>query len=148
MRAVASDRISGAALVLLAFLVVWESRALPIGGFGNPGPGALPVGLAAILGALGALTAWRGAGPTLGAIPWPEKARAFGILAIVAFAAAAIEQLGYRLTMLVVVIFLLRVLERKGWLATTVAALGLSLGSYGLFATLLRTPLPVGPFGF
>jgi putative tricarboxylic transport membrane protein len=147
MRAFAADRFSGAAIALFALLVIWESRALPVGGFANPGPGAWPVGLAAILGALGALTAWRGAGPTLVAIAWPERARASGILAIVAFAAGAIEWLGYRVTILLVVVFLLRVLERKGWLATTIAAVGLSFGSYWLFATLLRTPLPLGPFG-
>jgi putative tricarboxylic transport membrane protein len=148
LRNLRADRLAGSVVVVLAALVVWQSRGLPIGSFGRPGPGALPVGLAAIMGGLGALVAWRGHGSALGTLRWPEGPRAFGILAAVAFAAGAIESLGYRLTMAIVVVFLLRGLERKGWLASALAASGLSFGSYWLFATLLRTPLPVGPFGF
>jgi hypothetical protein len=38
--------------------------------------------------------------------------------------------------------------ERKGWVVGAVFAIGFSLGSYHLFSTLLRVPLPQGPFRF
>jgi hypothetical protein len=69
------------------------------------------------------------------------------ILAAGAFAALALERLGYRLTILSVMVFLLALVERRGWLATSLFALVLAFGSYFLFGTVLRVPLPRGPFG-
>ena len=43
--------------------------------------------------------------------------------------------------------FLLGVVERRRLLFTTVFALGMAFGTFYLFDTLLRTPLPRGPFG-
>lgn len=147
MRALSADRASGFVLTIFAALVAWECRKLPLGGFANPGAGALPLGLAAILGALGLLVAFRGGATRLGALAWPEAPRALGILAASGFAALALETLGYRPTLFVVLVFLLGVLEKKPPLATALAALGLSAGTYWLFADLLRTPLPIGLFG-
>ena len=42
---------------------------------------------------------------------------------------------------------LLGLLERKGPVVTVLVALGLAFGTFHLFATLLRTPLPRGPLG-
>ena len=50
-----TDRIGGSALCLLALFVMWESRTLPLGTWRNPGPGYVPVLLAALLLILGAL---------------------------------------------------------------------------------------------
>ena len=44
-------------------------------------------------------------------------------------------------------VFLLAVVERRGLVATSLFALALAFGSYFLFGTLLRVPLPRGPFG-
>jgi hypothetical protein len=49
--------------------------------------------------------------------------------------------------MTVALLALLGPLERKGPVVTLLVALGLAFGSYFLFATLLRTPLPRGPLG-
>jgi ATP/ADP translocase len=59
-----------------------------------------------------------------------------------------IERLGYRLTLVLVLSFLLKVVERRGWLLTASLAFILAFGSFFLFYTLLRVPLPQGPFGF
>ena len=50
-----TDRIGGSALCLVALFVMWESRALPLGIWRQPGPGYFPVLLAALLLILGAL---------------------------------------------------------------------------------------------
>jgi hypothetical protein len=38
--------------------------------------------------------------------------------------------------------------ERRGVLATSLFAVALAFGSYYLFGTILRVPLPLGPLGF
>ena len=70
------------------------------------------------------------------------------ILGAAAFAAWAMERLGYRLTIFIVLAFLVGVVERRSVLATVLFAAGMSLGTFYVFDTLLRTPLPRGPFDF
>jgi hypothetical protein len=82
------------------------------------------------------------------ALPWPEGRHAVAILGACAFMALAFERLGYRLTILVALLALVTLVEKKGWGVGAVFALGFSLGSHYLFNTLLRVPLPQGPFGF
>src|SRR6266478_3522991 len=50
-----TDRVAGGALVLVALVVFWESRRLPLGSLRNPGPAYMPVALAAVLMCLGSL---------------------------------------------------------------------------------------------
>ena len=44
--------------------------------------------------------------------------------------------------------FLLKVVEKRGWALSVVFACTLAFGSYFLFYTTLRVPLPQGPWGF
>ncbi len=141
------ERVAGFVLVAAAALVAAETRGLPLGSLGRPGPGYTPLLYAAILLALGALTALKRGGAALRDLRWGELRHALMILASVAFAAAVIDRLGYRMTMLAVVAFLVGVVERRPALPTALIALGLSFGTHFLFWTLLRVPLPAGPFG-
>jgi hypothetical protein len=79
---------------------------------------------------------------------FPEWRHGTAILAMCAFAALAIERLGYRVTIFAMLFFLVAVMERKGWRAALLFAGGFALGTHFLFNTLLRVPLPPGPFGF
>ena len=143
-----TDRIAGSALCLLALFVMWESRALPLGGWRQPGPGYFPVLLAALLLILGALVwAMGGSAPPVVGVGWSEARHAVVILAVGAFICLGLERLGYRLTMLAALVFLVRLVERKSLWASAVFAFALSFGSYYLFDTLLRVPLPRGPLG-
>ncbi len=143
-----TDRVAGAALALLALGVLLESRRLPLGTLHAPGPAFVPVVLGVILLALGAaLVATGGAARRLQAGDWPEWRHAAAILAAGAFAALALERLGYRLTVGAMLVFLLGVVERRGVVTTLVVAAGLAAGSFFLFDTLLRVQLPRGPLG-
>ena len=143
-----TDRVGGAALALLAAGVLWASRPLPLGTPGQPGPAAFPVGLALLLLLAGAALAWRGAAaPRLGASGWTEGRHALAILLVGAVAALALERLGYRVTMTLAVAVLVGLVERKRLAVTAAVALGLAFGSFWVFHSLLRTPLPRGPFG-
>lgn len=142
------DRAAGAALIAIGAFTLWESRAYPLGTLHRPGPAYMPVLLALLLVAFGVTLAAMGArsGP-LRDVRWPEWRHAVGIFAACAFAAWGIERLGYRLTMAAVMLFLAGALERKG-IATAVAlAVAVAGGTFLLFDTFLRVPLPRGPFG-
>jgi putative tricarboxylic transport membrane protein len=143
------DRVSGSALLLLGLFVVWEGRVLPLGTHGQPGPGYLPLLLAILLVLLGGLLVLRGGGaPPLRTVDWSEAPHAVAILACTVFATALLESLGYRVTMIIILGFLLGVVERlRPWLVATLT-LGLSLGTFWLFDSFLRVPLPRGGWGF
>lgn len=144
-----TDRVSGSVLVLFALLVIWESRHLPLGTFRQPGPAYVPVLLAALLLIFGGfLILTAGRAPRLSSIRWSEWRHALAILGACVFAVFAIERLGYRLTVLLVLGCLVKIVEKRGWVVSVVFALTLAFGSFFLFYTLLRVPLPQGPLGF
>jgi hypothetical protein len=49
---------------------------------------------------------------------------------------------------LLVLGFLVKLVEKRGWLVSLLFAFSFSFGSYFLFYTVLRVPLPDGPLGF
>ncbi len=144
-----TDRISGTTLVCFSLLVIWESRHLPFGTFRQPGPAYIPVILAALLLLLGlSLIFISSRAPLLSSLRWTEWRDVLAILAASTFSVFAIERLGYRLTVLLVLGFLVKVVEKRGWMLSLVFAFTLAFGSFFLFYTVLRVPLPEGPLGF
>ena len=144
-----SDRIAGAVLFAAAGAIAWETRALPFGTLAAPGPGYAPMLLAAALGAFSLLIlAAGGRSPRLAELGWGEAGHAAAALASCAFAAFFLERLGYRITTLLIALFLLGAIERLRWPVVLGVALGLSLGTWWLFADLLKVPLPRGPWDF
>jgi putative tricarboxylic transport membrane protein len=144
-----TDRLAGGALSLLALAVLFESRRLPLGTLRNPGPAYLPVVLAALLLLSGlALVALGGRAPRPAALGWGEARHAAAIVTAVAVAALLLERLGYRLTMALMLLFLVGVVERRGGVTAALFAAALALGSFLLFDTVLRVPLPRGALGF
>jgi putative tricarboxylic transport membrane protein len=142
------DRAAGAALVVIGLVTMWESRQYPLGSLHRPGPGYMPVVLALVLVAFGILlAATGGVSGRLAGVEWHEWRHALAIFAACAFTAWAVERLGYRLTIGAVMLFLLGALERKGIVVTVVMTAAVAWGSFFLFDTLLRVPLPRGPFG-
>jgi hypothetical protein len=148
-RGLRNDQLSGLLLVLFALFVAWQNRAFPLGSLHDPGPGYMPLLLAIFLGAMGLLiVAFGGRSAPVKSIVWPEAGRAALIIIVCAFGAFALERIGYRLTMMALLIFFLGVIERKRPLAVAAVAIGFSLLSYFLFSTLLKVQLPRSPWGF
>jgi len=145
------DRASGIALAALALLVLeetWRQR-LPVGSIANPGPAYFPGVLALLLLVAGAaLTAVAGAGPRVASLQWREWRQAVAIFVACVFCAVALDRLGYRLTIVIALGFLVGFVERKPVVATVIFAGAAALGTFWLFDTLLRVPLPRGPFRF
>lgn len=147
-RGLRSDQVSGLLLLALALYVGWMNRVYPIGTLSEPGPGYVPLLLAIFMGAMGLLVAVCGGKSTpLAVMEWTEARRAIALLIACAVAAYALERLGYRITIAALMVFFLGVMERrKPWLVALVGA-GFSFATYYVFATLLRVPLPVSPWG-
>ena len=144
-----SDQVSGLMLLVLAFYVGWENRAYPIGTLQEPGPGYVPLLLAVFLGVTGLLIALRGGkSAPLASIRWTETSRAVVILAACGVALFALERIGYRLTVIALLVFFLGVIERRRPLPVAMVALGFGLASYYVVGDLLHVPLPRSPWGF
>jgi putative tricarboxylic transport membrane protein len=143
-----TDRVAGAALVLIGLVAIRESLAFPLGSLHRPGPAYMPVLLAVLLIVFGvAVFAMGSRARGVGAVGWHEWRHAVAIFAACAFAAWGLERLGYRITMAAVLAFLLLGLERKGLVLGLVVTAVMAWGSFYLFDTLLKVPLPRGPFG-
>jgi putative tricarboxylic transport membrane protein len=142
------DRLAGATLAVFALFVLWQSRTLPLGSLGNPGPAYMPVALATLLFLGGLAVALLGGDtPPVSSLGFREWRHAVAIFAACAFCALALERLGYRVTILVALVFLLGVVERKHPVTALVFGVAFAAGTFFLFDTLLRVPLPRGPFG-
>jgi len=144
-----SDQVSGVMLFALAICVWWLNRAFPVGTLSDPGPGYVPLLLAIAFGGIGLLIAvFGGRSEPLLAIRWPEAGRAAVILIACAVATLALERIGYRLSIMVFLVFFLGVVERKKPLTVALVAVGFSLISFYVVGVLLKVPLPRGPWGF
>lgn len=111
-----TDRLAGAALVLMGIVAIWESRAFPLGSLHRPGPAFMPVLLGVLLILFGLGVAAMGADARrLLDVGWPEWRHAAAIFGCCAFAAWGLDRLGYRLTMAAVLAVLFLALERQGW---------------------------------
>src|SRR6186997_2697131 len=136
------DQFSGLMLLALALYVGWENRVYPVGTLQEPGPGYLPLLLAVFLGVMGMLIAfWGIRSAPLAAMKWSEATRAVVILAACAAATFALERIGYRLTMVVLLVFFLGVLERRRPVPVVLVSLGFSLASFYVIGDLLHVPL-------
>jgi hypothetical protein len=84
----------------------------------------------------------------LRSIRWEEAGHAGAILACSFLATFGIERLGYRITMILILGFLFGVVERLKLWQVFALTIGLSLGTFWVFDSLLRVILPRGGFGF
>lgn len=148
-RQLRNDQFSGLILLALALYVGWANRAYPVGTLQEPGPGYVPLLLAVFMGAIGLLIALGGGkSPALASVKWPEAGRAAIILAACAAGAFALERIGYRVTVIALLVFFLGVLERKRPLQVALVSVGFGLVSYYVVGDLLHVPLPRSRWGF
>jgi hypothetical protein len=148
-RGLRDDQVTGAALAIVGALVALQAWRYPLGSLAEPGPGYLPFALGIALALCGALVAAAGgASPAFRWRQFTDGPKGLAILAGLAFAALALERLGYRITIAALLLYYLGAVERRPWIATLVLALAVPVGTYYVFARLLRVPLPVGTFGF
>ena len=117
----------------------------------GPGPGFFPFWLSLIGAALTIavlIEDWRRDMADAEIVP-PRRAalQAVGVLVALAVAAALLEPLGFRLTMLVFIAGLLIALGARSPTAVGLTAAAGSFGVFHLFYHWLKVPLPVGALG-
>jgi Tripartite tricarboxylate transporter TctB family len=152
------QRIGALALVAVGLFFIWRSVAdLPFGTIDNPGPGITPLALAILL-VIFALWSMTGGASSLvddaeaGSAERPAtdagavRHAVFIILGILA-AGFAFGVIGYRLTVLALLLFYLGAVERKPIILTVLVSFVIAFGSYALFVRVLKISLPSGPWG-
>jgi len=132
----------------LGAYVAWASGEYPFGTLAEPGPGLLPLVLAAALMGFGVLIACSRASPSnQRVVSFADLPHALLILGLLSLSALVIERIGYRATVIVLLVVFVAGVERRNVLRALVLALGVAVASFYLINNLLRVPLPVGPWG-
>lgn len=142
------EALFGASLLAVGFFALYKASALPAGSLREPDSGLFPLAIAVVLAvfALLSLRALRHPGPA-------QTAERSGVVRVVVLIAALgayawlLPRAGFLLCTLVLLVLVLRVLGRAGWIVTALASVAGALGSYYLF-TRLGLPLPAGYWGF
>jgi putative tricarboxylic transport membrane protein len=149
-----ADQITGIVVLVFSLAVMEGSRRMPPSGTFGPGAGFLPfwLGVAmAILSITLLVNATREPIRAWDRSPFPQGQAIVAILEAVGALAAFIlllETLGFLLSIALLTAFLLRVVEREGWLTTVTVAVANSAGLYVVFHMLLGVSLPKNILGF
>jgi hypothetical protein len=143
------DHIAGGVFIVAGLLVFALSGDLPFGTLASPGAGMMPKLVLGLLIAFGAiLVARAGESPPLATIDWGDFRHAATVVAVTAAAIALYTKVGFVLSVSLLLFVLLYFIERRSLWRTLAVSLGVTLGSYLLFNTLLKSPLPTMPFWY
>jgi hypothetical protein len=143
------DHLAGGAFVLAGAVVGLLSFSLPFGTLTSPGAGMLPILLIGFLTAFGILLFVRaGESPPLARVDWSDFRHALPVVVVAAVAVAAYTQLGFLITIPLMLFFLTFIVERRPLLSAAAFSIGVSAIAYALFGVLLKSPLPRGILGF
>lgn len=133
---------------------LWAASTYDFGTLAQPGPSVFPliaVGPLLLVGSVGlGVATWRGRGEASGEVGWPSVAgwsRMAAITAAVTVYAWGLPFLGHITAASIVVLTVLKVMDLWSWGIRIIAAFAIAFLSYWLFADLLGSPLPRGPFG-
>ncbi len=138
------DRISGLALILLAvYVIIHTLVTLPLGNHFHPGSGYVPLLLALLLAILGAIIFFKGTlDMPFSSVEWPGMIHVLVIMGCCVFSILAFERIGYRATTSIILLVLFGLIERLRIWQVLVLTFGFSFGSYWVFNSLLKVPLP------
>ena len=149
-----ADLISGFFWLFFAALIAIKSCRLGLGDLHQPGPGFLFFWLSvalAIMSAvviLGARSRRKTGGSGDAIFRGVNYTKIILVLIAVFLYALLLETLGFFVVTALLFIFLLGVVERKGWRFTILSSLIVTVAAYLIFQTWLQTQLPAGIFTF
>ena len=143
------DHVAGGVFIVAALLVFAMSGDLPFGTLASPGAGMMPKLVLGLLIAFGAiLVARAGESPPLATINWSDFRHAATVVAVTAAAIALYTTIGFVLSVSLLLFVLLYLVERRSLFSTLAVSIGITVGCYLLFGTLLKSPLPPMPFWY
>jgi putative tricarboxylic transport membrane protein len=143
-RILRQDFLGGLAVLAVAALAYWLARKLPIGAAGGMGPGALPKGLAVLLGGLGVLlllNAWKSERLTR----WSVRGPLFVLGALILFG-LTVRPLGLALAGPILIAAAGFASSEVRWRETLIYGLAMTLFCVGLFKFALGLPIPLAPW--
>ncbi len=138
----------------LGLVFIGGGLKMGLGPLNAPGPGFFPVVIGGVLSSLSAAllaTAARRQGPADKKRFWKQEgswAKILPSLLSLVFYLAFLDFLGYLLTTSLFILFLLKFVGKKGWGASILMALIVSVSSYALFRIGLGVLLPRGFISF
>ena len=143
------DHIAGGAFIAAGAVVFAMSGDLPLGTLASPGAGMMPklvLGLLIVFGAIILVRA--GESPPLADINWGNLPHAATVVAVSAVAIALYTTIGFVVSVTLLLFVLLFFIERRNIWRALAVSIGVTVGSYLLFSTLLKSPLPPMPFWY
>lgn len=130
-------------------LIFAVSGDLPFGSLAAPGAGMMPKVMAGFMMLFAALLILGAAqSAPLASVDWSDRGHAALVVLVTGAAVAAYRQLGFLITMALLVFCLLVAVERKNALRAAAYSVALTLFAYWLFDKLLRSPLEPGLLSF
>jgi len=145
-----ADRLSGSVLFLFALAVIWQASKFPFGTIRAPDSGFLPMSFAitlALMSALIVLRTWLPRTAVTEMPAWGGMGRVVATVMALVVYASAVDWLGYLLSTLLIMLLLLRGIERTGWGMSLLIACISAVASYVLFRQ-LGVALPQGALPF
>ena len=143
------DHVAGGVFIAAGALVLAMSGDLPFGTLASPGAGMLPKLVLGLMMAFGAIIVARaGESPPLAEIDWSDFRHAATVVAVSAIAIALYTKIGFVLSVTLLLFVLLYFIERRSLWGALAVSIGVTVGSYFLFSTLLKSPLPPLPFWY
>ena len=150
-----AEMITGVFLLVLSGLVIWEAGQMPPSSSFGPGAGFLPLWLGILLAVLATIlfvSAWRRQATEKDKKSvFPGKQALFAIAAVMVGLAVyifLIETLGYLVDTFLLIVFLMKAVEREKWPLTLMVAVGTTVVLFLTFQVLLQITLPSNMFGF
>ena len=144
-----SDHVAGAAFVVFGIVVFAMSTDLPFGSLSSPGAGMMPKLMAGLMIAFALVIMIDASGSQeFSAIDWSDRWHALLVVIITACATALYQELGFIITMSLLIFTMLVVVERKSVLRAAAYSVGLTLFAYWLFGVALKSPLERGVLWF
>ncbi len=144
-----SDHVAGAGFVAFGIAIIALSGDLPFGQLSMPGSGFIPMILAALTIICGSLLILRAnESAPFEETSWSDGWHALRVTLVTAAAIVAYTELGFVITMTLMMIALLLIAEREKPLHAIGYSVGVTLFTYLSFEYLLKTPLPEAPFTF
>lgn len=144
-----ADHVAGAFFVAIGLLVIVLSGDLPYGQLSMPGAGFLPRIVAVLIILFGGLLFLRAReSPTFSEIAWDDGRHALQVIVITSVAVSLYIVLGFLVTMILMMIALTIVIERKKVLRAAAYSTCVVVVTYITFVHVLRAPLPPGVLGY
>jgi len=143
------DHVAGGAFVGLGLLLFALSDELPFGSLASPGAGMLPKLVLALMTVFGAILVVRASdSPPIATLDWSDFGHAATVVGVSAVAIGLYTVIGFVPTISLLLFVLLYVVERRSLWRAAAVSIGITLGAYFLFGTLLKSPLPPAPIWF